>query len=236
MLQRITSFIYSLQSYNVHWALDAIEDNIGRLSDIIALTKRMPSNLESLSVSESLLRPVNVGAYRNVFVNAIEGVDNKELQGVALYLDKERGTFRASTSASGTDDKNFKWRYDKDKTQAKSPDPTNPLFKKYPFKKPSLHKEGGYHGKFDDLQLFIGIGFDPTKDNACLTDEEGGLFVWSDATLSRLKDSKVTGDLKTKKRILVCCMFELFFHLMLDARIRSDIPLKAFSPFIVAPK
>ena len=127
-------------------------------------------------------------------------------------------------------------RYDKDKTQAKSPDPTNPLFKKYPFKKPSLHKEGGYHWKFDDLQLFIGIGFDPTKDNACLTDEESGLFVWSDATLSRLKDSKVTGDLKTKKRILVCCMFELFFHLMLDARIRSDIPLKAFSPFIVAPK
>jgi len=121
MMQRITSFRYSLQSYNVHWTLDALEDNIGPISDIIALTKRVPSNLESLSVCESLLRPANVGAYRNVFVNAIEG-----------ELDKERGSFRASTSAYGTDDKNFEWRYGKDKAQAKNSDPTNPLFKKYP--------------------------------------------------------------------------------------------------------
>lgn len=49
MMQRMTSFRYSLQSYDVHWTLDALEDNIGPISDIIALTKRMPSNLESLS-------------------------------------------------------------------------------------------------------------------------------------------------------------------------------------------
>lgn len=54
--------------------------------------------------------------------------------------------------------------------------------------------------------------------------------------VNNLKESKVADDLKTKKRILVCCMFELLFHLTLNARIRSEIPLKAFSPFIVAQK
>ena len=70
-----------------------------------------------------------------------------------------------------------------------------------------------------------------------MSDSRGRLlFVWSEATLNNLKESKVADDLKTKKRILVCCMFELLFHLTLDSRIRSEIPLKAFSPFIVAQK
>jgi hypothetical protein len=66
----------------------------------------------------------------------------------------------------------------------------------------------------------------------------GGLFVWSDATLNRLKESKVADNLETKERILICCMFELLFHLLLDARIRSEIPLNhsKHGPFIVAHK
>lgn len=234
MTSRINSFRQSLQSYHVHWTFDALIDNIGPISDILALTRRIASSIESFSLTECLLRSMSSTTYRKVSINVDESVNNKTLQGAALYFDNERGSFRASTSAHGTVEKNFQWRYEQDMTQSKNPESTNAFSKKYPFKKPSLHTEGGYHGKFDDLQLCIGIGFDPTKANKCFTREEGGLFVWNDATLNRLNQSKVAGDLETKKRILVCCMFELFFHLMLDARIRSDIPLKTFRPFIVS--
>ena len=236
MIPRISSFRQSRQSYQYHWALDALADNIGRISDVLALARRIAANIETFSASECLLRAPGTGSYRKAFTNVDENVNNKALQGVALYLDKGRGSFRAATSASGTNEKTFEWKYDKDLKQSKNPESANALSKWYPFKTPSLRTEGGFYGTFEDLELCIGIGFDPTKDNACLTREEGGLFVWSEATLNRLKESKAADDLETKKRILVCGMFELFFHLMLDARIRSAIPLKAFSQFIVAPK
>ena len=166
VLPRLKNFKQLSTIYNTHWTLDAFIDNIGSLCDVIALADKIPPNIESLGSNEFLLRSVATVTYRNKSCD-----EDGALQGVGLYVDKERGSLRRTVCVHGTDEKNFKWRYDQDLKLSKKSDPTNALFKKYPFKKPSLSSEGGYHGTFGDLELRIGVGYDPTKENSCLTRE-----------------------------------------------------------------
>jgi hypothetical protein len=80
--------------------------------------------------------------------------------------------------------------------------------------------------------MYVGVGFDPERNNQCLTRVENGLFVWSDLALKKLQEANVAGatDLQSKQMTIVCCMFEFLYYLMLDAVVtyHDFVPFKPF--------
>ena len=81
-----------------------------------------------------------------------------------------------------------------------------------------------------DLTLYCGIGFDLNKDNDCIIRREGGLFLWSERTMIKLKDLKVTGTIQFKQMKLVCSMIQLMYSLVIahDDVIREGVPFQQF--------
>ena len=75
--------------------------------------------------------------------------------------------------------------------------------------------------------MFVGIGLDPDGNHECLSRSEGGLFVWSEATLNKLGED----DLQTKQIKFVCCMMQFMYDLALkNEKVElRDVP---FRPFI----
>ena len=85
---------------------------------------------------------------------------------------------------------------------------------------------------FNNLSMYVGVGFDPNGNNGMLTRSEDGVFVWSDVALKKLGEANIAGatDIKSKQMTMVCCMFEFLYYLMLDAgAIPGYVP---FNPFI----
>ena len=81
-----------------------------------------------------------------------------------------------------------------------------------------------------DVTLYAAFAFDPEGDNDCLTDREGGVFVWSERTMTKLADCSVNGSLKTKQLRLICCAFELVYSVMMDIDdvIKDGVPMQQF--------
>jgi hypothetical protein len=67
-----------------------------------------------------------------------------------------------------------------------------------------------------DVTMYAAFAFDPEGDNDCLTDIEGGVFVWSERTMMKLADCSLNGSLKSKQLRLICCSVELMYLVMLD--------------------
>ena len=126
-------------------------------------------------------------------------------------------------------DKSFQQRYADDAKNAKSTAPTSNFAKLYRSKRPSRAEDGGWDGIFQsDLTMHTVVGIDPTsEDNDCMTRCDGGLFVWSDRTMTKLNESSISGTLQSKQLKYVCYMFELMYNLMMD---RDDAIIDA-APF-----
>ena len=63
--------------------------------------------------------------------------------------------------------------------------------------------------------MYVGIGIDASGDNKCLTDHEGGAFVWSERTMKKLAESNTNGTIEERQLKLVCSMFQLTYSLMM---------------------
>ena len=57
--------------------------------------------------------------------------------------------------------------------------------------------------------MYIGIGFDPNRDNECLTKIEGSAFVLSNHTIKKLEGSNVNGSIRQQQLKLICCIAEI---------------------------
>eukprot|EP00984_Skeletonema_dohrnii_P027868 scaffold17562_cov140-Skeletonema_dohrnii-CCMP3373.AAC.3 len=208
-----------------HWALEAFKDNIHQLCQIIGMAGHINKNIASITgLVHSLLRQPSQGCYAKVDIDAN---NCKSKQGVGLYYDQESALFCHVGSVHGKKENTLGSRYDEDKKNSEKADTF--FAQKYPSKQPRNAQWGGWSGTFGDLVFYAPIAFDPNAENDCLFRKEGGLFVWSEATLNKLGESKVSDDLKTKQLMFISCMFEFMYSLMMDAT--KSIPVKAFRPF-----
>ena len=212
-----------------HWVFSVFTDNIHSLCQLAGAFNQISNSIESAGVLEleCLLKPPSVGHYAKVVISDDEGYAT--LQGASLWHDDQRARFRISSCVHGSG-KTFESLF-KD-TLAKSKSPSCQFSRKYPFHKPSLPEQGGWDGVFDNLSMYVGVGFDPNGNNECFTRSEDGVFVWSDVALKKLGEANIAGatDIKSKQMTMVCCMFEFLYYLMLDAgAIPGYVP---FNPFI----
>ena len=58
-------------------------------------------------------------------------------------------------------------------TLAKSKSPSCQFSRKYPFHKPSLPEQGGWDRVFNNLSMYVGVGFDPNGNNGMLYTQRG---------------------------------------------------------------
>jgi len=86
-----------------------------------------------------------------------------------------------------------------------------------------------WDGTFSDLTLYIGLSWNPNSVNEYLTNKSNGLFIWDEVSIKKLNESKVTGDLQSKKLIFICCMIKLVYSLMLEL---ESVPITPFQPFV----
>eukprot|EP00956_Cyclotella_meneghiniana_P002107 scaffold2388_cov57-Cyclotella_meneghiniana.AAC.3 len=180
-------------------------------------------NVETATIEDSLLRPKGAAIYYSH-----DNDDCKDLQGVALYHDRQRARFISAVHVEGKE-KSFLKQYKKDPSNSK--DPTTELTRAYPYKKPS--NPGGRRGLFHDLDMCAAFVVDPSNggDNDCLTRVDG-VFVWGEDLLRKLAACKVgrADSLQDKQRRLAICMIEFMYVLMMSQNGR--ITHAPFMPFM----
>lgn len=190
-----------------HWALTAFEENIPVLSEIVVLTNQVSNVIGRIKYDECMLRPMNLGVFQPALSDA-----NKMLQGVYLFYDRERATFVLSRQVDGKEGKNFQTAYDENAKRAKNG--TSLFCRKYPHIISPLGGEAV--GCFGDLDMIVGVGVNPTHDNDCLIRAVDGVFFWSERTMAKINEIKISDyDLKTKQIKFVTYMLSLFYELML---------------------
>ena len=171
-----------------NFALNFFEENIKSISELIVL-------------SQLVSKSVNV---------------NKSLHGIALLHDRERGIFVKVVKVDGTaDEQSFQKEYtqlEKDSQQQ-----AKKFARLYPSKRPRNGVQGEANGVFSVLEMFVAIAIHPKKNNDCLTREENGIFLWSERTMTMLRESKKGSDTLPQKQMkLVMCALGLYLNLMLD--------------------
>lgn len=225
--QRLRRLLHAYPPHiQYHWVFAGFRDNIHSITQILALAGQIANNVEAAKYGESLLTPTS----RTTYLSGPFSTYSKH-QGVAVYDDKSKAKFRHAVMAHGKD-KSFAQRYKEDWKGSRVPlEKACSFAKAYPFEKPILPEKGGWDGVFDkDLSMLIGIGFDPEGDNSCMTKTSGGLFVWSERTMTPLENSGVEGTLESKQLRFVCYMFQLMYHLMMDINyaISDGLPSQQF--------
>jgi hypothetical protein len=108
-------------------------------------------------------------------------MEDRKLQGIGLYFDKQRAILCCSVIVHGNN-KSFEARLKE---------------------KPYQAEQGGWIGLFDNLDPLIGLAFNLNADNSILTDHKNGVLVWNDHTIEKLKQSNITGTLEDKQMKLV---------------------------------
>ena len=207
-----------------HWALEAFADNIGPLSEIVSMAGHVVANVEATALADCLLRPPSVGQYSHALSD-----NAKNLQGIGIYYHNERARACFTFFIHSNDDECFGKKYNTDMTLSEKG--TTAFSRLYPSTKPPHPEMGGWNGLFTDLTMYTMIGINPRNNNDCLTKVEGGLFKWSDATIKKLQDAKISGaDLQSKQTTFVCCMLEFMYDLMINAD--ADIANTPFKPFM----
>ena len=210
-------------SVKCNWVFGAMRDNIHAMAQLLVLLGQVMHNVEAAGEHECLLRPANLGFWCDpMLLDA-----TKTLQGVAVYFDTQKAKFKHARSIYGKD-KSFEQLRKQDEKDA-SNGTGGRLTQLYPEKKPTASHLGGWDGLFRDVKTLVGVGIDPSGNNDCLTKVEGGLLVWSDRTMAKLKDSKAKGcdTLQSKQLKFVGHMFELTYSLMMD---RADV-IRDGAPF-----
>ena len=79
--------------------------------------------------------------------------------------------------------------------------------------------------------MYVGIAIDQNGDNKCLTNCEGGGFIWSERTMIKLAESNASGSIKERQIRLICCMFQLTYSLMMatqEAILDGSVPCNQF--------
>jgi hypothetical protein len=120
-------------------------------------------------------------------------MEDRKLQGIGLYFDKQRAILRCSVIVHGNN-KSFEASLKEDRRK---------LARMYPKEKPYQAEQGGWIGLFDNLDPLIGLAFNLNADNSILTDHKNGVLVWNDHTIEKLKQSNITGTLEDKQMKLV---------------------------------
>jgi hypothetical protein len=208
-----------------HWAFNIFQVNLHNFSQLLIVSGQVKKNFEAAGIGGSLIRSKSKGHLPSLSSSA--GSASSRHHGVGLYHNDESGNFCYPVTVCGNTDKTFKQRLKDD--QAKSKNPTNAFSRRYPFNKPPLADKGGWDGTFSDLTLYIGLSWNPNSVNEYLTNESNGLFIWDEVSIKKLNESKVTGDLQSKKLIFICCMNELVYSLMLEL---ESVPITPFQPFV----
>ena len=188
-----------------------------------------------------MLPPVGFGSYAKVH----ESSDNRDMQGLFIYHDKQRSSICHADVVYGSD-KSFSKRFKDNKSKSKGT--ATELAVAYPLRKPLNPEAGGWKGIFDDLSMHAVIAIEPNVDDVddvdgvdgvdgddCLTQTDGGgLFVWSAATLQKLDAVRIAGvtTLKEKQIVFALRMLQFTYELMMK---RADcVPSQShpFKPFI----
>ena len=105
---------------------------------------------------------------------------------------------------------------------------------RYSLRSDSLYRvtiQAAERGKFGDLAMKAVIAIDLSQPNIALTKKTGGLFNWTDRTLSQLKKCLSNDKTLQQKQIrLVISIFSLLFYLMQDedVNISKGCVLKTF--------
>jgi hypothetical protein len=118
-------------------------------------------------------------------------------------------------------DKSFALTHKDMERKSKQPGKTK-LTKYYPYSEPSNPELGGWHGRFDSLELCIALAIDKAADNSCLLRRDGA-FVWSERTLAKV------GEDEEKRLRFILQMMQFFYSLMMgqDA-IYDGIPFRQY--------
>ena len=100
-------------------------------------------------------------------------------------------------------------------------DETNKFALCYPTRSNPINLPSTRRGYFDDLELYVGLGFNRDSETAGLTstDADGGnIFFWSKEVLELLDKSKEGSctTLKEKQLVMVGYLFELLYDLCLS--------------------
>lgn len=82
-----------------HWAFMAFGQNLQRCVEIICLIREINKIVEACTSHDSMLSPVAYGAY----AKAHESSDNRDMQGLFLYYDRQRSSICHADVVYGCD-------------------------------------------------------------------------------------------------------------------------------------
>jgi len=209
--QRLQALISVLPSTAHHsWAFAAFKDNLYPICQTLALLGQVLRHAEGADAADGcLLAPFRVGQYSLPLSND----DTKSLQGVGLYVDSSSNKFRQAMIAPSFDKK-----YAADLKNAGTNPPPNNLSRKYPTNLPPNADQGGYNGRFQELEMCAGIMINANRNNKVLTNTDGtGVLHWSNRTMTKLNGLSGQGSIQTRQINLICSMFECAYALMIGS-------------------
>jgi len=108
--------------------------------------------------------------------------------------------------------------FDKHRKNAASLDEMrkHPFYRRYPLK--GVENLGAPKGYFDDLVMYVGMAYDTSTPNdlsPLCTNENDNLLVWSERTMSELKNRG--GDLQRLHLDAVAYLWELSYDILLNS-------------------
>ena len=190
----------------------ATEDNISPLCELLSLLHLPMKNIENVPYGRSCLRPTNSRNYA-----AADGLDAPtiaKLSGVVLLVDRDTGNFVNVVRAES-----IKTALSNLEEKARSVIYPSAFARYYPHSDIAndVESKGGEaRGTFQSLDKVIAFAIDPALSNV-LTRRSGGLFVWTEETISNLNEMKGGGaSLEERQLKLVIGMLSLSLSLLLD--------------------
>ena len=160
----------------------------------LIVSQLVSKSVNAVSFHKSLLKPTSNGFYPSALND-----DNKSLHGIALLHDAQRGVFVNVVKVDGNaDEQSFQKEYAK--LERESEQQAKKFARLYPSKRPINGVQGEMKGIFSDLEMFVAIAIDPKKNNDCLTREENGIFLWSERTMTMLRELKRGSDTLPQKQ------------------------------------
>lgn len=213
--QRQKDFRIPRKDRHNHWVLSAFEDNLPVLCALVTQAQQIKADLACAKSDSCLL----LSPSRGGFELASEG-RNSFLKGCYLYYDPvNQEVWIRSGKLYGGEDRGFGDRNSEHEkgSKCRSLKDLKSLFYTY-----YTHKTEGHgaddlrRGYFEDLVMYVGLAFSESNGIEHLLDEREGVFVWSERTLKKLRETNAKGmSTKEKKMHLVSYMLELMYDLLL---------------------
>ena len=204
-----------------HWSLEWASLNLANVSALIVLAGHVKDDLSCVGEKSSLLAATTVN-FMEVTTDELEKVE-----GSYLYHDTVNGNWIRSGKVVGSSLSNrcIGIRHKEHQASSKLKDHKDMeslFYIRYPSKTTARASDILRRGSFENLRLFIALGFLRTKaaavDVLVATSPEEGILCWPESAITQISNTNFRGvaNLQEKQLHMVGYLFELCYDLMLS--------------------